>query len=277
MLQALNPRDARVLVVEDSPDDQAIASRALKTFGIRHVRLLETAEEALQELSRREYDVVLVDYQLPGMNGLQLVEQLRRLWPGTRVIVVTGARQESIAVSAMKLGASDYVSKDQFLTSGIVRSLQAALRERIASAESEQRQALSARGRALQEALIEATWLLQAMDARHGYPPGGRGARDPIGAEFNDFVQLLATYLRRSGQDFPEPVTELEDALIRVVRQRGISPRDLQRAYIAALRGLIDEEDAADGTPIRPVIFLTHMLTTLLEDLQARLSLREMS
>jgi len=275
MLQALNPKDARVLVVEDSPNDQAIATRALKTYGIRHMRLAESAEDALAELARREYDVILVDYQLPGMNGLQFIEQLRRFSPDTRVIVVTGARQESVAVSAMKLGASDYISKDEYLTSGIVRSLQAALRDRIATAEVEQRESLSARERALEQALVEATWLLQAMDARHGYVASAARARDPINIELDALVQLVADYLRASGQDFPEPATELEDALVRMVGKRGLSPRDLLRAYVAALRQLIAESAGAYGAPIRPGVFLTHLLTRLVEDLQAQASTRK--
>ncbi|HEY4685787.1 MAG TPA: response regulator [Dehalococcoidia bacterium] len=277
MLQALNPKDARVLVVEDSPSDQAIASRALKTFGIRHMRLADTAEDALNELGRRDYDVVLVDYQLPGMNGLQLVERLRALAPATRVIIVTGARQESIAVAAMKMGVSDYISKDEFLTSGIVRSLQAALRDRVATAEDEQRRALGARERELQEALAEATWLLQAIDARHGYLPLGKGARDPIGEEFADVVAIISDYIVRSCRAFPEPATDLEDGLIRMTRQRGISPRDLLRAYIASLRQLIYQEDGLAGTRIRPVLFLTHVLACLMEDLQAQVSVRELN
>jgi|SRR3990170_1675720 len=275
MLQALNPKDARVLVVEDSPNDQAIATRALKTYGIRHMRLAESAEDALAELARREYDVILVDYQLPGMNGLQFIEQLRRFSPDTRVIVVTGARQESVAVSAMKLGASDYISKDEYLTSGIVRSLQAALRDRIATAEVEQRESLSARERALEQALVEATWLLQAMDARHGYVASAARARDPINIELDALVQLVADYLRASGQDFPEPATELEDALVRMVGKRGLSPRDLLRAYVAALRQLIAESAGAYGAPIRPGVFLAHLLTRLVEDLQAQASTRK--
>lgn len=273
---ALNPRDARVLIVEDSPDDQEIGTRAIKNFGIRHWRLAKTAEDALQEVSQREYDVALVDYSLPGMNGLQFVEYLRRISPETRVIVVTGARQESVAVAAMKLGASDYISKDEFLTSGIVRSLQAALRERAAAGEAEQREVLSVLGRRLHEASIEGAWLVQALDERHGYRPAGHGVRDPLGEEWDAAVRAFVSYLRVSYELFPVPATDNEDALIRVLSHCGASPRDMFRLYVAAIREMIKDQDAPDeGSAIRPIFFLTHVLACLLEEHQVLLSLGE--
>jgi len=81
----------------------------------------------------------------------------------------------------------------------------------------------------------------------------------------------------RSCRAFPEPATDLEDGLIRMTRQRGISPRDLLRAYIASLRQLIYQEDGLAGTRIRPVLFLTHVLACLMEDLQAQVSVRELN
>lgn len=169
MVQALNPKHASVLLVEDSPNDQAIATRALKNFGIRHWHFARTAEDALKEAQKQHYDVVLVDYSLPGMNGLQFVEHLRGVSPDTRVIVVTGVRQESVAIAAMKLGVADYISKDEFLTSGITRSLQAALRDRVATADAEQRGELASRERELQTATIGVVDSYDAMTTDRPY------------------------------------------------------------------------------------------------------------
>jgi len=272
---ALNPKDARVLMVEDSPNDQEIATRALKNFGIRHWRLAKTAEDALEEVARREYDVVLVDYHLPGMNGLQFLENLRYISPETRIIVMTGARQESVAVAAMKLGASDYISKDEFLTSGIIRCLQAALRERVAAGQTEQREVLSARGRQLHDASIEGAWLVQALDERHGYcPDDGRSVRDPMGENWSDALESFADYLRKSFEMFPVPATDSEDALMRALSYTGASPRDLFRLYVAALREIRSAHDASDvGSEIRPIFFLTNIMACMIEEQQLLLSL----
>ena len=273
MLETIfSPKDARVLVVEDSPNDQEIATRALKNFGIRHWRLARTAEDALDEVARRAYDVVLVDYTLPGMNGLQFVEYLRKIAPDTRVIMVTGARQESVAVAAMKLGASDYISKDEFLTSGIVRSLQAALRARAAVGQTEQREVLSVRGHQLHEASIEGAWLVQALDERHGHRPDGQSVRDGLGEEWTDAVNAFATYLRVSYEAFPVPATDHEDALIRIFNRTGASPRDIFRLYVAAIRETIrDASSNDDSSAIRPIFFLTHVLACMIEEHQVML------
>ena len=274
MIAALDPRDTSVLVVEDSPNDQEITKRALKTFGIRDWHVAGTAEDALFDLRKRRYDIALVDYRLPGLNGLQLIEQLRQVDGEMRVILVTGTRQDIIAAAAMKLGASDYVPKDEYLTGSIVRALQAVLRGKLEKDASVQRAAVSGGDRKLQEASVEAIWLIQALDERHGYASPASNVRDPLAEEYSDAVATMVDYLRRSCEAFPQPATDEEDALLRAVIKHGMSPRDLFRLYSAALRSLLAEQRvAAAETPIRPVLFLAHVLACLLEHFQVMLSL----
>jgi DNA-binding NarL/FixJ family response regulator len=274
MLQALNPKDARVLLVEDGPNDQAIAVRALQTFGIRHWRSARTAEEALVEASRHKYDVALVDYRLPRMNGLEFMEKLQAISPDSRVIVVTGVRQESVAVAAMKLGASDYITKDEYQTSGIIRALQAALRERISAADTEQREVMTSQSSGLRSARVEANWLLQAIDERHGYR--ANRSDDTLSDEWLGAVSLFSTYIKASYEAFPEPATESEDALLRALIERQSSPRDVICFYIAALEELEREPGADEASALRPVLFLSHVLACLAEECQVLVSLQSL-
>ena len=68
--------------------------------------------EALESLRRSEADLVITDYRMEGMDGLELLEELRKLYPETDVIMVTGHGSIEVAVRAMQKGAADFVVKD---------------------------------------------------------------------------------------------------------------------------------------------------------------------
>ncbi len=68
-------------------------------------------EEAQREIVEKEYDLVLSDLVMPGINGLALLEHIREAHPGVTVIMVTGFASIGTAVEAMRLGARDYVTK----------------------------------------------------------------------------------------------------------------------------------------------------------------------
>jgi len=99
----------RVLVVEDDPPQAGVISRALVTEG-REILLAENGLAAL-ELAKTGVALVIADYGLPGMNGIQLVEKLRAERISAPVIIVSGVASVSVAVDAMKAGALDFVPK----------------------------------------------------------------------------------------------------------------------------------------------------------------------
>ncbi len=103
-----------VLVVEDQPDHRALAERALRRAGLE-VHTAISGEEALEKLNGE--DIILVDYGLPRMNGLEFLDEIRAR-SGPPVVLVTGMGSEAIAVGALKGGAIDYIVKTPgYLTS----------------------------------------------------------------------------------------------------------------------------------------------------------------
>src|SRR5262249_41253838 len=70
-----------------------------------------SAEQALQELERQPYDVVLCDIRIPKLDGLQLVDEIRRRGLRTTVIMMSAFGSVDVALEAIKRGAYDYIAK----------------------------------------------------------------------------------------------------------------------------------------------------------------------
>jgi signal transduction histidine kinase len=103
----------RALVLEDEPADVELALRTLRLADLQVTAdVAQTSEEFSELVRKNSYDVVLADYKLPGWNGMESVEVLRREGLDVPVILVSGALGELTAVECIKQGAADYVLKD---------------------------------------------------------------------------------------------------------------------------------------------------------------------
>ncbi len=101
---------ARILVVDDDAAD-AEALCSLLTEAGHEVETAASTEAALAKFREGTYAIVVADVQLPGESGLDLVRELRNQAPATAVVVMTGHASVSTAVTALKLGAVDYLKK----------------------------------------------------------------------------------------------------------------------------------------------------------------------
>ena len=99
-----------LLVVEDDPDFRETCTRWMTRKG-HHVAAAANGHEALEACDRRVFDVAIVDMNMPGLSGLELLERMKATQIETEVIILTGQGSIESAVNAMKLGASDYLTK----------------------------------------------------------------------------------------------------------------------------------------------------------------------
>ncbi len=99
-----------VAVVDDDRSVGVALCRLLRTAGIE-AKAFETADDFLQSLRERQPDCLVLDVQMPGMNGLELQQRLKDIAVTLPVIMITGRDEASIHAICMAMGASTYLRK----------------------------------------------------------------------------------------------------------------------------------------------------------------------
>jgi len=102
--------ERRVLVVDDDVDMRALIDARLREIGFETL-LSSSADKALEALAAQDFDVVVTDLQMPGMNGLELCERIVGSRPDVPVVVITAHASLDAAVGAIRAGAYDFVTK----------------------------------------------------------------------------------------------------------------------------------------------------------------------
>lgn len=100
-----------ILVVDDSAMDRRLAGGLLQKGGDWEVVFAVDGRDALEQMELHIPDLVLTDMQMPQMNGLQLVDAIKREFPLIPVVLMTAQGSEEIAVQALQRGAASYVPK----------------------------------------------------------------------------------------------------------------------------------------------------------------------
>ena len=122
---AKNNSKGRVLTVDDDPGINSLVKDKLTSSGYS-CRCCGKGEEALQVLEREFFDIIITDMRMPGISGLQLIEQARPKYPRSAFLVITGVDDIHVGVDAMKRGADDYLVKP-FRMDTLVASVERAL------------------------------------------------------------------------------------------------------------------------------------------------------
>ncbi|MES1199908.1 MAG: response regulator [Pseudomonadota bacterium] len=119
----------RVLVVDDSEDDRDLCRRALTRMSeFRYdVDEVDDGDAAIARLAHFKPDCILLDYSLPGRNGVEVLKLIRANNPFIPVLMLTGQGNEAIAVSAMQQGAQNYIAKASIATEQIHQAIQVAM------------------------------------------------------------------------------------------------------------------------------------------------------
>jgi DNA-binding NtrC family response regulator len=101
---------ARILVVDDEITSIAILKKVLEEAGHK-VTTVSNGEKAIEQINEFKYDILLTDFNMPGMNGIELTEKALQIEPDFIVILITAFATIRSAVDAIRLGAFDYLTK----------------------------------------------------------------------------------------------------------------------------------------------------------------------
>ncbi len=189
--------DTGILIVEDEPRLRSILTEGVRECGFR-ADGVRTGEEAIAAWERSPSDIAILDLNLPGMDGLQCFERLKKSWPDMAVIVLTGFGTLETAQRAIQLGVVEFLTKPTSLGDlekalhRAWRSLPAHTREDGVGEDlgpGDKTMGIDATSQAPPLRDLEQEWILAALD-RHN------GNREAAAAELGISVRKL--YYRMS-------------------------------------------------------------------------------
>src|SRR6185436_10464526 len=129
-----------VLIVDDDPDLLTALPEALRIrmSGLT-VETVDSAAAALDRIAQRDYDAIVTDIKMPGMDGLELLARIKNDRPDTPTLMITGLGEADLVVEALRGGACDFMQKPldrEYFVASLRRAMQ--MRELSRRAEEEQ-------------------------------------------------------------------------------------------------------------------------------------------
>jgi DNA-binding NtrC family response regulator len=158
-----------LLIVDDEPVIRESLAKWFAEEGYE-VGTAASAGDALTRLASERYDLALIDIKMPGTDGLELQRRIRQIDPGLRVIIMTGYASVETAITALKNGAYDYVTKP-FDPESFSNTVKNALAHRKADSEVLQLREAMAEGIAAPEIIGQGTAMRKVFDAIESVGP----------------------------------------------------------------------------------------------------------
>ena len=101
---------SKIMVVDDEAKECKLLERFLERKGYEVITFY-SGEKALEQVRYEKPDVILLDIKMPGMDGIEVLRNIREFDEDVGVIMVTALNDESVGIEATRLGANDYITK----------------------------------------------------------------------------------------------------------------------------------------------------------------------
>lgn len=159
--------EEKIIIVDDEAEMRDRLRDVLEEQGY-WIRTVGDGSQAIEQTKRDEFNLALVDLRMPGMGGLELMREMRRISPKLVVVLITGYASLETAVEAIRQGAYDYITKP-FKPSDLITTIERGLeKQRLAGENEKLLENLKEKTRKLEELYLGSlTALAATIDARN--------------------------------------------------------------------------------------------------------------
>jgi DNA-binding NtrC family response regulator len=112
-----------IFIVEDDPAFAKLTEKTLYASGQKNVKIYHTGEDCISDIQNSKPDIVLQDFEMPGLNGIETMKKIRSFYPDTEFLFLSGQSSIKVAVEALKQGAFDYIVKDEVAQHNVVQKV----------------------------------------------------------------------------------------------------------------------------------------------------------
>jgi len=261
----------KIIIIDDSPTDREIIGESLKAVEEFNMDI-DTAQagaEGLEKIGEKRFDLIILDYRMPGMSGLDFMNKLREKKIDIPVIMATGEIDTRIAVEVMKVGAYDYLAKDDIFKGGISLVLERTL-ERYN--DKKERQRLEAETKKYAHTLEKANAQLRKLDQMKDdfVSMVSHELRTPL-TTMKEFVAIIADEIPgKLTKDQKEYIGIIKENINRLARLIGnlLDISKIEAGRVVLKRALVDITKLVKGvvSTLKPGINEKHIeLKTLFQ------------
>jgi two-component system, sensor histidine kinase and response regulator len=219
--------NGQVLVVDDDPALlQALPEMLRLRLEGLDVDTSESAAGALERIATTDYDAIVADIKMPGMDGLELLSEIKRVRPNIPTVLITGHGDHDLAVQALRRGAFDYVTKPidrEYFTSSLARAISC---YRLSQDIDRTRRELDHRAGELQDCVQERTHELRELFHRE---QTARAELDKTRQELEEANRQRETLVSLIAHDLAGPLTTL-GGYAGVLCRPNVAPEVQERA-----------------------------------------------
>ncbi|OGL48875.1 MAG: hypothetical protein A2161_14770 [Candidatus Schekmanbacteria bacterium RBG_13_48_7] len=119
----INFKKPTVFIVEDDPAFSKLMEKTLRESGYTNVKIYLSGDKCIDDIQNTKPDIVLQDFAMPGLNGLEIMKKIKNMYPDTEFLFLSGQSNIKIAVETLKQGAFDYIVKDEVAQKNVIQKI----------------------------------------------------------------------------------------------------------------------------------------------------------